>query len=205
MNFKCMQILTGIQPDHRNSTLHNFENRYSPALYKELTELAKQIIEGTLDKRYVFLTGSPGSGKSHFLVGCFRSRVLADDGVMGAEHALYIPFNTMVTEIISGFAESHSTRMGLAQYLPVKYLFVDDISRGERTINPDKMEGQMFRDLLLDRWENSRHLICTSNYDPVTLRRMLRTTFGEYVLSRVEGSSIFVSFPEKDWRKEKAK
>jgi DNA replication protein DnaC len=172
-------------------------------LYKELTALAEQIIKGTMEKRYVFLTGAPGSGKSHFLVGCFRSRVLADEGVMGAEHSLYIPFNTMVTEIISGFAESHSTRMGLAQYLPVKYLFVDDISRGERTINPDKMEGQMFRDLLLDRWENNRHLICTSNYDPVTLRRMLRTVFGEYVLSRVEGSSMFVKFPDEDFRKVK--
>jgi DNA replication protein DnaC len=201
MDREGLKLIVGIQPDHHQSLLSTFENRYTPELYKQLTEIADQIIGDKLEKRFVFLLGTPGSGKTHYMVGCFRSKVLADGGVIGAQHSLYMPFSLMVSEIIAGFSETHSTRMGLAQYLPVKYLFLDDISRGERVINPEKMEGQIFRDVLLDRWENCKHLICTSNYDKATLRRMIKTVFGEYVLSRVEGSSMFIQFPEKDFRK----
>lgn len=197
-------IRTGVQQDHWDSALQNFENRYSDAFYKQLEELAEKIVKGTLEQRYVFLTGKPGSGKTHLLVGLFRAKAYADEGVLGAGHSLYLPFTVLVNEIISGFSETHSARMGLAQYLPVKYLFVDDISRGERVVNPDKMESQLLHDLLLDRFENHKYLICSSNFTPKKLRRMIGTVWGEYTLSRVNANSVFVEFPEKDFREPKS-
>ena len=201
MNIKSLKVLSNIQRDHWESTLETFENRYEDGLYKQLTEVAKAIIADTLGRQFVFLTGAPGSGKTHMLVGLFRAKVLADEGVMGTEHSLYMPFANMITEIIEGLQETHSTRMGLAKYLPVRYLFIDDISRGERVINPEKIEGQVFREVLLDRFENRKYVVCTSNYTPVELRRMIKAVFGSYVLSRVESSSIFIEFPNKDFRK----
>lgn len=203
MDFDCLLVLNGVQPDHHSSQLKNFEDRYEPGLYKYLAEVAALVINDKLDKRFIFLMGHPGSGKTHFLVGLFRAKVLSASGVMGTDHALYLPFSRMITEMISGFQDTPSTRMALAKYLPVKYLFIDDISQGERVINPDKMEGQVFRDLLLDRFENEKHLICTSNYTKLELCRMIKSVFGEYMLSRVESSSLFIQFPNTDFRKEK--
>lgn len=200
-NLPWLPILVGIQPDHWKSSLQNFEDRYPDGFYKKLEKLAKDIVEDTLTQRYVFLTGAPGSGKTHYMVGLFRARAAVDSGVLGAEHALYMPFNTLVTEIIEGFSETHSTRVGLQKYLPIKYFFVDDISRGEKVINPDKLEGQLFKELLLDRFENARHLVATSNYNKTELLRMTRAVFGEYVSSRVAASSLFLEFPDKDFRK----
>jgi len=115
---------------------------------------------------------------------------------------LYLPFATLITEIISSFSDTPSTRTSLAKYLSVKYLFIDDISRGERTIDPERIEGQVFRDILLDRYEHEKFLVCTSNYNKTELLRMIRGVFGEYVSSRVESSSIFMQFSSKDFRKE---
>jgi DNA replication protein DnaC len=203
-NLPGLRIITGIQPDHYQSLLENFDQRYDESFYQELTKVAQDIIEDKLDKRFVFLTGPPGSGKTHFLVGLFRSKVMQDKGVMGAEHSIYLPFSNMITEIISGLVDTHSTRVGLARYLTAKCLFIDDISRGERVIDPDKIEGQCFRDILLDRFENKRMLICTSNYTKQELLRMTKSVFGDYVASRVESSSVFLQFKSKDWRKEAA-
>lgn len=196
-----MHILAGIQADHRESLLENFDNRYEGKFYEELQKLAGQVINDEFEKRFIFLTGNPGSGKTHFLVGLFRSKAMQDQGVIGAAHALYLPFNVLITEIISSFKEVSSTRVALSKYLSVKYFFIDDISRGERTIDPEKIEGQVFRDILLDRYENKKHLICTSNYTKQELLRMLKGVFGDYVLSRVESSSVFIQFNTKDFRK----
>jgi len=139
---------------------------------------------------------------SHALVGMFRARAFIDDGLIGGDHGLYIPFANLTTEIISTFSDGGSMRISLAKYLSVQYLFLDDISRGEKITDPSRMESQMLRDILLDRWENNRHLICTCNYDPAGLQRMIKNVFGEYVHSRVMGSSLFIEFPDKDFRKE---
>jgi DNA replication protein DnaC len=164
--------------------------------------VADLIINDKLEQRFVFLTGTPGSGKTHSLIGIFRSKVMQDQGVMGADHSLYLPFATLITEIISSFSDTPSTRTSLSKYLAVKYLFIDDISRGERTVDPARIEGQVFRDLMLDRYENEKFLVCTSNYDKKELLRMISGVFGAYIHSRVSSSSIFLEFPVGDFRKE---
>jgi len=196
--------MTGIQQDHIHSTLANFNDVYgSSKVYKTIKEVAVQLYNSTLPYRFVFLTGQCGSGKTHALVGLYRLRAHADEGVLGAEAGLYTPFAMMIEDVIQAIGETHSTRLAVAKYYPVKYLFIDDISRGERVINPERIEGQVFRDVLLDRWENCKHLICTSNYTPADLQRMIKNVFGDYVLSRVLGSCKFVEFPKGlDMRRE---
>jgi len=203
LNYEGIPILTGVQPDHHRSFLTNFENRYDGNLIEKLDCIAGDIINDTLDSRYIFLCGTPGSGKTHFLVGLFRAKALKDDGVIGTECSLYIQFPSLITEIIEGFRETPSTRLGLAKYLTIKYLFIDDISKGERVLDKDKMESQVFRDMLLDRFENKKYLIATSNYSSTELKRMIRSVFGDYVISRVASSGIFIDFPKTDFRKKK--
>jgi DNA replication protein DnaC len=160
------------------------------------------VMDDKLTKRFVFLCGTPGNGKTHFLVGLYRAKVAKDLGVIGTDHSLYVQFPSLIIEIMDGFKDTHSTRIGLLHYLSVKYLFIDDISKGERVLEPNKMESQVFRDMLLDRFENQRFLIATSNYSSTELKRMVKGVFGEYVSSRIESSGIYIDFPKKDFRKE---
>ncbi len=201
MDGHSLSINAGIQPDHKNSSLLNFENRYPGNFFDGIRDLAEKVTTGGLPT-YTFLCGKPGGGKTHLLVGLYRARAFVDDGLIGGDYGLYIPFANLTTEIISTFSDGGSMRISLAKYLPVQYLFLDDISRGEKITDPSRMESQMLRDILLDRWENNRHLICTCNYDPAGLQRMIKNVFGEYVHSRVMGSSLFIEFPDKDFRKE---
>ena len=203
---KSIPILAGVQRDHCNSSFETFSDRYDKGFYKELMDLADQVLSGKCDKRYIFLLGHAGSGKTHYEVSLFRAKAMADEGVIGAQHALYMPFGALTQEIIASFPDSHSTRIGLAPYLTADWLFLDDVSRGEKIIDANKLEGQILREVLLSRWEDCRHLVATANYDAVTLRRIIKTTYSEYVLSRVMGSSIWIEFPDvdfrqKDWKK----
>jgi len=203
LDYEGLPILTGVQPDHHGSYLNNFEDRYGGNLFEKLDCIAGDIINDIFNKRYVFLCGTPGNGKTHFLVGLFRAKVLKDEGVIGTECSLYIQFPSLITEIIEGFKETPSTRLGLAKYLTIKYLFIDDISKGERVLDKDKMESQVFRDMLLDRFENKKFLVATSNYSSTELKRMIRSVFGDYVISRVDSSGIFIDFPRTDFRKKR--
>jgi DNA replication protein DnaC len=201
LNYESVEVLTGIQPDHHRSHLNNFEDRYEGKLFGILDAIASDVIEGKIAKRFIMLCGTPGCGKTHFLVGLFRAKVCKDTGLMGAEHSTYIQFPTLITDIIEGFSYSHSTRVGLMPYLAPKYLFIDDVSKGERVLDKDKMESQVFREILIDRFENKKVLIATSNYSASELKRMVLGTFGDYVLSRLDSSGLFVEFPKLDFRK----
>ena len=205
LNYDSVPILTGVQPDHYNSHLNNFEDRYDGKLFEKLDYVCSSLLDDKLEQRFIFLCGTPGCGKTHFLVGLFRARAFKDGGLLGTEHSLYIQFPNLITEIIEGFSQSHSTRVGLLPYLTPKYLFVDDISKSEKMIDPNKMEYQIFKDILLDRFENKRLLVCTSNFTSIELKRMIKGTFGEYVLSRVESAGFFLDFPRIDFRREKSK
>lgn len=205
MEIQGLKILTGIQPDHYRSLLMSFENRYEGDTYDILTGIAKRVLEDTLDKRFIFLCGTPGCGKTHFLVGLFRARVLKDSGVMGGEYSLYIQFPALITEIIDSFSDTPSTRVSLIKYFAIKYLFIDDISKGERVLDSEKIEGQVFREILLDRYESNKFLVATSNYTATEMKRMVRSVHGDYVLSRLESSSIFVEFPKGDFRRSEIK
>lgn len=199
-----LKVMAGVQPDHADSDLNNFEDRYSKQgnkkLHGQIMSLAKDIASGTLLQRFVFLLGRPGVGKTAALVGLFRARAYVDEGIMGANFSFYTQFTQMIKEMIAGFADHIPTRTALDKYLQIKYFFLDDISKGEKVLDPDKMENQVLRDILLDRWENKRYLICTANYRKENIIRVLRSSFGEYTLSRVMGSSLFLEFPEIDFR-----
>lgn len=203
MNFESVPVLTGVQPDHYDSHLHNFEARYDEKLFQKLLTAADQIINDKFEQRYLFLCGSPGSGKTHFLVGLFRARVAKDKGVMGSNFAVYIQFLSLITEIIEGFQQTHSTRIGLLPYLTPRFLFMDDISKSEKIVDPVKMEFQVLKDILLDRFENKRVLVSTTNFSSSELKRMIRSAFGEYVASRIESTGDFIDFPKQDFRRSK--
>jgi len=200
-NFWELLVITGIQPDHFRSTFSNFEDRYTKGFYKTLMQIKEDVLAEKLRKNFVFLCGSSGCGKTHFLVSLFRAKVAVDKGVMGADRALYIQFPLLVQEIIAGFDKVKSTRIGLLKYLEAKWLFLDDLSKAERVVDEGRIEYQIFKDTLLDRFENRRYLLMSSNYTSIELRRLIKSVYGEYMFSRVDNNCLWVDFPKADFRK----
>lgn len=203
-----LPIMAGVQEDHADSSLALIEDKYSPSdTYQEIKIVADDLLNNRLQERFVFLNGKPGVGKTLALVGLFRLQAYVDRGVLGSGAGYYATFAGMTEDIIGSFTFTHSTRIAVAHYFPIKFLFLDDISRGEKKlIDLEKIEGQIFKEIILNRWEEKKHLICTSNYDSPTLQRMIKNVFGSYVHSRVLGSSKFIDFPDiGDQRRRKEK
>jgi len=198
------QAIAGIPVAHYNSHLSNFENYYkdkSKDLFKKLENVASTLLDLNIKKcpRYVFLCGVAGSGKSHFMVGLYRAMV-AKLGYGQGDGALFIPFMDLAKEIIVSFADKIFTREALSGYLQSSYLFVDDFTASERVFKEGSLEFQIFRDILIDRYESELTLVTSSNLNAEDLLSELDRMFGGYVTSRLS-ASILVQFPDIDLRK----
>lgn len=202
-NIPCSMVNTGIQPDHYLSTFNKFENIYSSSeLYNQLNLLAEQVLNLTFPGRFIFFLGCPGCGKSMFLVCLFRALVYKSGGIMGANSASYFQFGKMINEIIEDLSYSSSTRKSLNKLiLPIRYLFIDDFSTHVQVQDPNKIESVVLREILMDRYEQQKLLFATSNYSKSQFKQMLKTVYGEYMVSRIFSSSLFVEFPKIDMRK----
>jgi DNA replication protein DnaC len=201
-----LAVMSGVQTDHAHSDLNNFEDRYaahkSPKLHGQIIQLAKDLAAGTLDYRYVFLLGASGHGKTHALVGLYRARAYADNGIVGAGYSFYTQFTSLITDIIGGFSDSIALRPAMAKYFAVKYMFIDDVTKlGAKLLKEEKIENQVFREIMHERWESKRTLFCTANFNTKEkLISAINGAFGEYTLSRIKAGSLFLEFPGTDWR-----
>ena len=61
------------------------------------------------------------------------------------------------------------------------------------------MEFQIFRDIVLNRWESEATLITSTNLESEALQIQLKKLFGDYIQSRLS-DSIIVQFPDEDLR-----
>jgi len=200
LKYKSFNTITGIPKVHQNNNLENFENFYTKEFYEELEKIALQIIEERFKHNYLILCGSPGSGKSHFLVGLYKALVGKLTYIHG-EGALFITFSDFMTEMIVRFnKEVHSMRELLVDYWVARYLFLDDVTSTERVFKFDSMESTVFRDTMIERWDNQKFLAFTSNFSREDLIKFITTTYGNYVASRVISSATIIEFPKKDFR-----
>lgn len=207
MNFKypAFNTVTGIPKVHQANSLANFDNYYTKSFYEDLEKVALQIVEGKFKHNYLILCGSPGSGKSHYLVGLYKALV-GKLGYIHGDGALFISFGEMMSEMIVRFGDTaHSTRELLIEYWSSKYLFLDDITSTERVFKSDSMENTIFRDTLIERWDANKVLLFTSNFSREDLIKFITTSYGQYVASRVVSSAYIVEFPKKDFRFERNK
>jgi len=202
MNLKYppFSTVTGIPRVHQENSLVNFENYYTRELYSDLEKIALQVVDGDFKHNYLILCGSPGSGKSHFLVGLYKALV-GKLGYIHGDGALFITFSDFMTEMIVRFGkEVHSMRELLVDYWSASWLFLDDVTSTERVFKVDSMENTVFRDTLIERWDTQKRLAFTSNFSREDLIKFITNSYGQYVASRVVSSSTIIEFPKKDFR-----
>ena len=202
MNFKYapFNTVTGIPKVHQANSLENYENYYTKDFYDELEKVALQVVEGKFKHNYLILCGSPGSGKSHFLVGLYKALV-GKLGYIHGDGALFITFSDFMTEMIIRFGkEVHSMRELLIDYWSASWLFLDDVTSTERVFKNESMENTVFRDTLIERWDTQKCLAFTSNFSKEDLIKFITNSYGQYVASRVVSSATIIEFPKKDFR-----
>jgi DNA replication protein DnaC len=200
IKYKPYPTIVGIPKAHQFNSLENFENYYTNEFYKDLESIANHILEGTFKYNYLILCGSPGSGKTHYLTGLYKA-LLTKLGYLHGDGALLIPFPDLMTEMIIRFnTVAHSMRELLVEYWQAHYLFLDDVTSTERVFKNDSMEFNIFRDTLIDRWDNNKVMLFTSNFSRDELVKFVTTSYGNYVASRVVSSSKIIEFPKKDFR-----
>lgn len=208
LNFKGVessQTITGIPKAHYNSYLSNFENRYKTKdskFYQKLESIVNWLL--TLDlkenPKYVFLCGTAGCGKSHFMVALYRALVHRL-GYSQGDGAFFIPFGLLAEEIIGLFPQNIPIRTSLQGYTQARWLFLDDFTSSERVFKQDSLEFTIFRDILIDRYERQNVLVTSSNLDAIDLLPEIDKLFGGYVASRIHASEI-IQFPAIDFRKQ---
>ena len=193
---------------HHDSHLHNFKDMYredNPEFWKDLDSLSKNLLSMGAKKvpKFIFLCGCPGSGKTHIVVGLYRAMV-EKIGFAHGGGALFVTFPDMVADIISGFADDIPTRDALAEYTKNRWLFIDDFTASEKVFKQDSLEYQLFRDIILNRWDSDSVLVTSTNLvDPVLMKK-LEEVFGDHLVSRLSDNTTLV-FPYEDIRKEKSK
>ena len=210
LSFKDIETsntISGIPPYHYDSHLHNFENRYkhkdtSGLFFKSLYDLTVKILDFKSTSNYVFLCGSPGCGKTHYMVGLYRALV-AKLGYSQGEGTLFTTFSGLSAEIISLFKEDMPLRVGIQGYVQSKWLFLDDFTASERVLKENSLEFNMLRDILLDRYEKGYMAILSCNMRSVELMQEVDKLFGAYVTSRVSSNSDILQFPALDFREKK--
>jgi len=205
--FKHIQssnIIAGLPACHYNSDLHNFEDNYSHRDKKFYTSL-EVVVNKLLDtenqnaSRYIFLCGVPGCGKTHFMVGLYKALV-AKLGYIQGDGAMFSTFANLSQEIISMFSEKIPLRTSLQGYTQARWLFLDDFTSTERVLKENSLEYNMFRDIIINRYEDKRILITSSNLNSIDLIPELDRLFGNYISSRLS-DSIIVQFPSIDMRR----
>jgi len=198
------KAISGIPMVHYNSHLYNFSNIYprkDQQIFDNLEKLANDFYTLPIKDmpRYVFLCGTPGSGKSHFLIGLYRM-MIAKIGYQSGDGASFSTYSDLAQEMISLFKDKIPLRLGMLAYLQSRWLFLDDFTSSERVLKEDSLEHNMLRDILIDRYDKQYCLVISSNLMAEDLMAELNRLFGAYIMSRVSDSMV-IQFPCTDFRR----
>jgi DNA replication protein DnaC len=195
----------GIPHIHSDSHLYNFNNPYTDDnndFWIKLKDTTEKFM--TLDikqcPRYLFLCGCPGSGKTKYAVSLYRAMLQKRGLGSGGGGVFFTSFINMAMEIILGFKDDMPLRVSLEGYLEDQWLFLDDFTSSERIFKKDSMEYQLFRDIIINRWDSGKTLITSSNLESDILMKKLDEMFGDYLVSRLS-DSVVIQFPDDDLRK----
>lgn len=198
-------VNSGIPTYHTDSFLSNFEHKYKTVdkndkFYSSLIELSDKVLNDDKQlSKYIFLCGTPGSGKTHFMVGLYRALVHKLGYIQG-DGTLFVTFANLAQEIISLFKDNIPLRTSISGYTQSKWLFIDDFTSSERMLKEDSLEFNIFRDILIDRYEKGYYIVASSNFSSVDLLGQLDRLFGAYITSRLSDSKI-IQFPNIDLRR----
>lgn len=205
-NIESSPILSGIPAYHANSHLSNFMNKYKEKdkdneFIPQLEKIVQTVLALEVKKcpRYIVLCGHVGSGKTHFLVGLYKA-LCQKLGYAQGDGAFFTTFTYLAEEIIDLFSQNIALRPALTAYLQPRWIFIDDFTSGERIYKQNSLEFNIFRDILIDRFENNLTLVTTCNLTQMDFMKRMDVLFGNYITSRLS-SSLVVEFPNIDLRK----
>lgn len=149
-------------------------------------ELLLDFISGNLEKKWMFLTGTVGTGKTFTAIICAKIALLQEKSV----------YFTSVTKLLDDLRpdESSPGRSSaiMKRCLDADLLILDDIGH--------EKSSQWVREKLYiivnERWNSMKATIFTSNFDIENTEK----TISPAVHSRVRGESILVRFNDSDRR-----
>lgn len=148
-----------------------------------------------LSRRWVLLTGTPGTGKTHL------AAAITYEFLKRKEEALFVTFERLLLEIQDSYRddEAESTKKIVERYGRVYFLALDDIGVEQ----PSQHAIQMLYSILNERLNRQLPTILTSNYPPsnpepgqLTLgerlsEKLTDTTPARRILDRIAGNATW--------------
>jgi DNA replication protein DnaC len=182
MNWETAVNRFNIRKMYKNISLEN-----STLLKPSMVEFGKKWCASP-KKGSLFLTGTPGSGKTHFMICLLRALV-----EQGQEWLFFIKSGDLDRELLYAIQDKQE-KFCLEKYQEARFLFIDDLGVEKHT---DRMREQYYS-LIDARVSDYLPTIYTSN---LTIKE-IGNALGERISSRLE-DAYNVKFPNEDLRKKK--
>lgn len=162
---------------------------YSVDNWKEDTisfETLLKFMNGGLEKKWLFLSGTAGTGKTYASIICAKIALLQEKSV----------YFTSVTKLLSNLRPDESSpgmHSVLRKYcVHVDLLILDDIGHEKSS---QWVREQLYL-IINERWNNMKTTILTSNFPLDNIGK----TISSAVYSRVKGESLCLEFDDVDSR-----
>lgn len=143
-------------------------------------------MQGESEKKWLFLTGTSGTGKTFTSVICAKVALLQEKSV----------YFSSVTDLLSDLRPNEAYPAKSADILKrckeVDLLILDDIGHEKSS---QWVREQLYM-IINSRWNSMKATIFTSNFDI----QNIETTISSAVHSRIRGESIYVKFNDSDKR-----
>ena len=165
---------------YREASLDN-----SKFLKDSIVDLGKRWLKSS-DKPALFLSGDPGSGKTHFSYALLRGLI-----EQGAFWVIFVKSGDLDTELLKAILEQQEEAK-IQKYCEVPYLFIDDL--GTERLS-DRVIKQYYT-IIDHRMNNLMSTVFTSNLNVEKVKEIL----GDRISSRLE-MTFQVKFPKQDIRK----
>jgi len=185
-----------IPPRYRGRTLGSFAFDVETAARR--AAFAKEAL---LRGDSVFLTGSPGSGKTHLAVGLMRewcAEFLAETGGGRVYHSkgapLFVPAVELLGSIKRAWDEGGSEHEVMERYNRAPLLVMDDLGAEKAS----DWSRQVFYRLIDRRYRDRTQVVITSNLDMNSLMK----TLDDRIASRLCEMGITLDMGRTDYRVE---
>lgn len=191
LDYEHTPYLYYIPTKYHHCTLSSFDFRGQ----KKIEPILKDFIEGTGDRKGLYLYGLFGVGKSHLLVSLYRIIVAREED---PSMAYYISFEKVMKELYQRLDAKESTSDYIDVLSDVEYLFLDDITAV--TLRDYPLE--ILRKIINERYETD---LSTCFASQASLRQLAEWGVAPHAISRVEGMCELVPVIGKDRRRKEVK
>ena len=141
----------------------------------------------------LFLYGDPGIGKTHILVGMFKSFV--DKGFSIGLDVMYVQWSALITEINGGLSRGILPELIVDRITGVKVLIIDDVRPSGGRVWNDVLKG-----IVEKMYDKQGKLIFSANVEGIK-DMVSKWNLEDYWISRLKSEVKFVNMMGQDKRK----